>query len=58
MQINTDAIKKIVNDLSLNRKKAFLPNTCPKLTAHLFNGGVSGKVKEKRPIATAEAIEK
>src|SRR5512139_1822217 len=61
MQINMDAIKKMVKDLFLNKTIASAPSTWAKVVlVPLAFGGVSGKVKLSIPNTTemAEAIRK
>ena len=50
MQMSIDAIRKTVNDLSLNKTNASAPNTFAKVVFVPFAfGGVSGNVKLNNP---------
>src|SRR6187399_2208783 len=50
MQISIDAIKKTVNDLSLNKTRASAPSTLEKVVCVPFAfGGVAGNVKLNSP---------
>ncbi len=53
MQIRTEAIKNIMNDLSLNNTNASLPRICENVAViPLDFGGVSGKKKLNKPKTT------